>query len=68
MRTKLATRREEVEVGLGEADQVATEDPVVTEVASTTNEEEVEVIMKGVEALMVEGEATVEVNLRGMKA
>ena len=67
MRTKLATRREEVEVDLGEADQVATEDPVVTEVASTTNEEEVEVIMKGVEALIVEGEATVEVNLRETK-
>ena len=68
MRTKLATRREEVEVDLGEADQVATEDAVVTEVASTTNEEEVEVIMKGVEALIVEGEATVEVNLRETNA
>ena len=67
MRTKLVTPREAAEVDLGEADLVATEAPVIIEVAFTTNEEEVEVILKGVEALIVEDEATVEVNPRETK-
>ena len=67
MRTKLVTRREAAGVDHGEVDLVATEAPVITEVTSMTNEEEVEAIMKGVEALVVEDEATVEVNPKETK-
>ena len=67
MNTKLATHREAAGVDPGEAGLVVTEVPVITEVAHTTNEEEAEVIMNGVEALTVEGEVTVEVNLKETK-
>ena len=67
MRTKLETHREAAEVDPGEAGLVATEVPKTIEVFSMTNEEEVEAIMKGVEALVVEDEATVEVNPKEMK-
>ena len=67
MRTKLVTRREAAGVDHCEVDLVAIEALVITEVASTTNEEEVGVIMKGVEARVIEDEATVEVNPRETK-
>ena len=67
MRTKLVTRREAAGVDHGEVDLVATEAPAITEVASRTNEEEVGVIMKGVEARIIEDEATVEVNPKETK-